>query len=94
MPGPHESGQPPAGDRPKERRAPSVGLEGHQPKDWQALFFNKEWPNDLSKLLEVGVSELVLGVLFWFGGLVFLHLFTYSWLFSLFFLPSPLRLRV
>ena len=28
MPGPHESGQPPAGDRPKERRAPTRGLAG------------------------------------------------------------------
>ena len=44
---------------------------GHQPKDWQALPFNEKRLNDLTKLLEADVSEVVCGVLFWFGGLVF-----------------------
>ena len=47
MPGPHESGQSPAGDRPKERRAPT--------QDWRAptqrlagAFLNKKRLNDLT----------------------------------------------
>ena len=38
--------------RPSQGTAGSIPRTGgHQPKDWQALFFNKERPNDLSKLL-------------------------------------------
>ena len=56
---------------------------GHQPKDWQALFFNKKRLNDFTKLLEADVSEVVCGVLFWFGSLVFLRFFLCSWCFLL-----------
>ena len=74
MPGPHESGQPPRG-RPSQGTAGSIPRTGgHQPKDWQALFFNKKRLDGLTKLLEADVSEVVCGVLFWFGGLVFLRL--------------------
>ena len=61
--------------RPSQGTAGSIPRTGgHQPKDWQALFFNKKRLNDLTKLLEADVSEVVCGVLFWFGGLVFLRL--------------------
>ena len=62
--------------RPSQGTAGSIPRTGgHQPKDWQALFFNKKRLNDFTKLLEADVSEVVCGVLFWFGGLVFLRLF-------------------
>ena len=84
-PGPwssHKAGTPRG--RPSQGTAGSIPRTGgHQPKDWQALFFNKKRLNDLTKLLEAGVSEVVCGVLFRFGGLVFLCLFIYSWFLSL-----------
>ena len=43
MPGPHESGQPPAGDRPK----------GHQPKDWQAYFLTRSGPTTCPNCLRL-----------------------------------------
>ena len=70
--------------RPSQGTAGSIlRTGGHQPKDWQALFFNKKRLNELTKLLEADVSEVVCGVLFWCGGLVFLCLFIYSWFLSL-----------
>ena len=44
MPGPHESGQPPAGDRPNERRAPSLGLEGTNPRTGRPYFLTRSGP--------------------------------------------------
>ena len=81
--GPHTRRAPPAGDRPKERRAPSLGLEGTNPRTGRRYFLNKKRLNDLTKLLEDDVSEVVWRVPFWFGGLVFLCLFIYSWFLSL-----------
>ena len=88
---------PPQGDQPSDWRAPSQETAGsnprtggHQPKDWQAIFFNRKRFDGLSKLLLADVSEVVCGVLFWFGGLAFLRLFMYSWFLSL--LPPRFRL--
>ena len=82
MPGPHESGQPPAGDRPKERRAPSPGLEGTNPRTgWR--FFLKKKKHDFTKLLDADVSDVVCGVIFWFGGLGIFASFLCSWCFLL-----------
>ena len=64
VPGLHaQTGNPPRATVPRNG--------GHQPKDWQALPFNEKRLNDLTKLLEADVSEVVCGVLFWFGCLVF-----------------------
>ena len=78
---PHESRQPPAGDRPKERRAPTQDWRAPTQRLAGAFFFNKKRLNDLTKLLEADVSEVVYGVLF---GLEFLRLFMYSWFFLFF----------
>ena len=78
----HKAGTPRG--RPSQGTAGSIPWTGgHQSKDWQALFFNKKRLNDLTKLLEADVSEVVCGVPSWFGGLVFLRLFMYSWFLSL-----------
>ena len=46
--------------RPSQGTAGSIPRTGgHQPKDWQALFFNKKRLNDSTKLLEADVSEFV-----------------------------------
>ena len=65
------------GGRPSQGTAGSIPRTGgHRPKDWQALFFNKKRLNDSCVRVRMGVP-------FWFGGLVFLHLLMHSWLFSL-----------
>ena len=74
MPGPHESGQPPAGDRPKERRAPSPGLEGTNPRTGWRFFLKKRsttLPNCLMLTCPTSYVELFSGL----GCLVFLRLF-------------------
>ena len=95
MPGPwssHKAGTPRG--RPSQGTAGSIPTTGgHQPKDWQALFFNKKRLNDLTKLLEADVSEVVYGVPSWFGGLVFLRLFLYSWFRPLLLLRFGLVIR-
>ena len=46
--------------RPSQGTAGSIPRTGgHQPKDWQALFFDRKRLNDLTKLLEADVSEFV-----------------------------------
>ena len=67
-----------AGDRPIGTAGSIPRTGGHQPKDWQALFFCKKRLNDLTKLLEDDVGEFFL---VW--GLVFLRPFMYSWFLSL-----------
>ena len=66
------------GRRPKERRAPTQGLEGTNPRTARRYFFNESRLNDLTKLLEADESEVVCGVLFCFGGLVSLRLLFFS----------------
>ena len=53
MPGPHESGQPPAGDRPKERRAPSLGLEGTNPRTGRPYFLTRSGPTTCPNCLRL-----------------------------------------
>ena len=74
---------PPPGNRPKERRAPSLGLEGTNPRTGRRFFFNKKRLNDSTKLLEADVSEFVWEFYSGLGAWHCLHLFMYSWFFSL-----------
>ena len=64
---PRTDGQPPADDRPEERRAPTQKTGGHQPKDWQALPSNTVGDDEFFLAFGKCVSEVVRGsfILVW-----------------------------
>ena len=67
MPGPLESGQPPAGDRPKERRAPSPGLEGTNPRTGRRYFLTLSASKSPSWTSADTCSRSFVAVVFWLG---------------------------